>query len=40
MIVYWTVNHQHKVEDVPAELRSSVALEAYFDDLFPGQVHR
>ncbi|CAN0324336.1 unnamed protein product [Pylaiella littoralis] len=28
-----------KVENVPAELRSAVALEAYFDDLFPGQVH-
>ncbi|CAN0445598.1 unnamed protein product, partial [Laminaria digitata] len=27
------------VENVPAELRSSVALEAYFEDLFPGQVH-
>ncbi|CAM9640835.1 unnamed protein product, partial [Sphacelaria rigidula] len=28
-----------KVENVPAELRSSVALEAYFDDIFPGKVH-
>eukprot|EP00903_Cladosiphon_okamuranus_P018683 g17196.t2 len=28
-----------KVENVPAELRSAVALEAYFNDLFPGQVH-
>lgn len=29
-----------QVESVPAELRSSVALEAYFDSLFPGQIHR
>ncbi|CAN0450976.1 unnamed protein product, partial [Ectocarpus sp. 12 AP-2014] len=28
-----------QVENVPAELRSAVALEAYFEDLFPGCIH-
>ncbi|CAM9369530.1 unnamed protein product, partial [Choristocarpus tenellus] len=28
-----------KVEMVPKELRSSVALKAYFSEIFPGQVH-
>ncbi|CAN0235256.1 unnamed protein product, partial [Phaeothamnion confervicola] len=27
------------VERVPAELRSNAALQAYFDRLFPGEVH-